>query len=1017
MENLNIPKPQRLKILGDDEIDALFGLPRFTERQRVKFFSVSIRERTVLEELGTIQSKICFLLQLGYFKDRQMFFTFEPEDVHEDIEYILATYFPKYHPSSFNVSRNTRARQQRLILELCSYNPCDLGMLEDKARKAARICGKPIFVFREIIQAMTDQRTVFPAYSSLQNIVGKALNHEQDRMKDLIRKHLVPSDVQALDQLIHPDSGSYEITQLKREPKDFSASEIKREVERGKQILQLYRRSKIILPVLGLSNESIKYFSSLVTYYSVFRLRRFDPGVVHVYLLCFIHHRYQRHHDNLLASLIHSVRKFSDRAKESARQRVYEHRVEKNGHLRKAGQILRLFIDDEISGTDSFDQVRAKAFSILDRDDIEAVASHITTQASFDETAFQWDCLESMAAQFKRHLRPIVRALDFNGAPAQSQLIRSLQFLQEAVSKGRSLASFPESKIPAGVIGSSLKRYLYDPSPDPESRNQLNPNRYEFLVYRLLRDRLEAGDLFCRDSVRFRSFEDDLVDAEQWKTNRDRLIESAGLPLLKQPIHEHLASLEEELESLLERVNKRVESGDNKHFKIKKRGSQTRWSLPYPGGSEESRASLFDTVSQVDISRVLDFANRQCQWMEPLEHVLHRYVKREADTRVITACILAWGTNMGLGTMGQISDIGYHALMAGSDNFIRLETLREANDRITNATSKMPLFRSYDINDSIHSSSDGQKFETGINTINARHSPKYFGLKKGVVSYTLVANHIPLNARIIGANEHESHYVFDILFNNSSQVQPDLHSTDTHGTNEVNFALLHLFGYQFAPRYRDVFEKVSTSLYGFKHPNRYQGLIKPVRKINKKTIIESWDSAQRILVSLALKTTTQNIIVGKLNAYPRRNKTRQALWEYDNIIKSLYLLRYIDSSPLRRNVQKALNRGESYHQLRRAVSYANFGKLRFKTEYEQQVWGECSRLITNCIIYYNTTILSRLLDHAQDDGNKEWAGRIVRASPVAWQHINFFGRYEFGKPDQPIDMVETVQQLARTLKK
>ncbi|MBZ9607974.1 transposase [Clostridium estertheticum] len=29
----------------------------------------------------------------------------------------------------------------------------------------------------------------------------------------------------------------------------------------------------------------------------------------------------------------------------------------------------------------------------------------------------------------------------------------------------------------------------------------------------------------------------------------------------------------------------------------------------------------------------------------------------------------------------------------------------------------------------MHSSSDGQKFETNINTINSRHSPKYFGLK------------------------------------------------------------------------------------------------------------------------------------------------------------------------------------------------------------------------------------------------------------------------------------------------
>ena len=387
---------------------------------------------------------------------------------------------------------------------------------------------------------------------------------------------------------------------------------------------------------------------------------------------------------------------------------------------------------------------------------------------------------------------------------------------------------------------------------------------------------------------------------------------------------------------------------------------------------------------------------------------------RPADDLVITACLVAWGTNMGLGRMGEISDISYHTLATTSDNFIRLETLKEANDRVSNAIAELPIFRHYDIGETVHSSSDGQKFETRIHTINARHSPKYFGLKKGIVSYTLVANHIPVNARIIGANEHESHYVFDLLFNNTTDIQPEVHSTDTHGTNEVNFAILHLFGYQFAPRYRDIQDKVRTALYGFQHPSQYgRSFLKPIRKINTDLIIAEWENIQRIMVSLALKTTTQNIIVGKLSAYARKNKTRRALWEYDNIIRSLYLLDYIDSPPLRRNVQRALNRGENYHQLRRAVSYANFGKLRFKTEQEQQIWNECSRLITNCIIYYNATILSSLLEHKEKSGDSSGAALLKQISPVAWQHINFYGRYEFAKGPEPINMDAIVQELSR----
>jgi TnpA family transposase len=424
--------------------------------------------------------------------------------------------------------------------------------------------------------------------------------------------------------------------------------------------------------------------------------------------------------------------------------------------------------------------------------------------------------------------------------------------------------------------------------------------------------------------------------------------------------------------------------------------------------------SFFDAMKQVDIDSILHFANRHCRFMATFDHVLGRYVKQEADDRAITACLIAWGTNVGLGKMGEISDIGYHTLSTVSDNFIRLETLREANDRVSNAIAELPIFRHYDIGETLHSSSDGQKFETRIHTINARHSPKYFGLKKGVVSYTLVANHIPINAQIIGANEHESHYVFDILFNNTTDILPEVHSTDTHGTNEINFAILHMFGYQFAPRYRDIHDKVNKSLYGFKHPSQYEdGMLKPIRKINTALIIEDWENVQRIMVSLALKTTTQSIIVGKLSAYARKNKTRRALWEYDNIIKSLYLLDYIDSPPLRRNVQRALNRGENYHQLRRAVSYANFGKLRFKTEHEQQLWGECSRLITNCIIYYNTMLLSNLLDYKERTGDIQGAELLKQISPIAWQHINFYGRYEFRKVPEAINMNEIIQKLAQ----
>lgn len=759
---------------------------------------------------------------------------------------------------------------------------------------------------------------------------------------------------------------------------------------------------------MGISNESVKYYASLVGYYSVYKLKRLNEWVVYVYLLCFIYHRYQRVNDNLINTLIYNVRRYIDEAKDAAKERVYECQVEVNQNMKKAGQVLKIFIDDSIATNTPFRDIQATAFAILERQKLEAIADQITAKAKFDETSFQWEHIDKLAGQLKRHLRPILIMVDFAAPLINDPLIKAINFLKIAFLKGRPLGQYPSTTVPTKFIPDYMKRYIYG-----HEQKTLLVDRYEFLVYRFLRNGLEAGDIFCRDSVRFRSFEDDLIDDQQWQ-QKEKLTADIGLNSLNLPIREHLVELEQQLEERIADVNRRIASGENEHLQVKKRGSHSRWILQYLRDTEPVNHPFFDALKQIEVGNILHFVNQHCRFIDAFEHLLGRYAKQVRDDRILVACLIAWGTNMGLGRMGEISDIDYSLLAATSDNFIRLETLKEANDRVSNAITKLSIFRHYDIDGVLHSISDGQKYETRINTINARHSPKYFGLKKGVVSYTLVANHIPVNAQIIGANEHESHYVFDILFNNTTDIQPDIHSTDTHGTNEVNFSILHLFGYQFAPRYQDIYDKVSNSLYGFKHPSQYvEGLIKPVRKINTDLIAEEWENIQRIILSLALKTTTQSIIIGKLSAYARKNKTKRALWEYDNIIKSLYLLDYIDSLPLRRNVQRALNRGESYHKLRKAVSHANFGKLRFKTEQDQQLWGECGRLLANCIIYYNACILSNLLIYKESIGDGQGADMLKQVSPVAWQHVNLYGRYEFNKHPEFINIDAIIQELAQ----
>jgi Domain of unknown function (DUF4158) len=242
------------------------------------------------------------------------FFTFDFDDVLEDTEYILQQHFSSAKiddPSPVN--KRTRLRQQRLILELYNYRNCGTEQrqaLEAKARQAAMVSAKPIYVFRELMHYMAEQRIVAPGYTYMQDLVGQALTYEQQRLTTILSQYLDQSAVDHLNRLLQDSPGLYEITQLKREPKDFSPSEIKREIHRGEQIRELHYLAQKLLPQLKISNESIKYYASLVGYYSVFRLKQLNEEVAHIYLLCFVYHRYQRLHDNLLGSLIYHVRQY-----------------------------------------------------------------------------------------------------------------------------------------------------------------------------------------------------------------------------------------------------------------------------------------------------------------------------------------------------------------------------------------------------------------------------------------------------------------------------------------------------------------------------------------------------------------------------------------------------------------------------------------------------------------------------------------------------------------------------------
>ena len=122
------------------------------------------------------------------------------------------------------------------------------------------------------------------------------------------------------------------------------------------------------------------------------------------------------------------------------------------------------------------------------------------------------------------------------------------------------------------------------------------------------------------------------------------------------------------------------------------------------------------------------------------------------------------------------------------------------------------------------------------------------------------------------------------------------------------------------------------------------------------------------------------------------------------VLMTNHILNYIGDLTFRQAIQGSLGRGEAYHQLRRHIEKVNGRHFRGTNETQISVWNEAARLLANCVLYYNASMLTRWMEQCDRRGEVKKSQYIKQLSPVAWTHVNFQGRYEFLSTDEEINM-------------
>jgi TnpA family transposase len=294
--------------------------------------------------------------------------------------------------------------------------------------------------------------------------------------------------------------------------------------------------------------------------------------------------------------------------------------------------------------------------------------------------------------------------------------------------------------------------------------------------------------------------------------------------------------------------------------------------------------------------------------------------------------------------------------------------------------------------DGTTSSSDGQRFKAGGHAERTGQvNPKY-GNEPGVLFYTHVSDqYAPFHTKVINTGIRDATHVLDGLLYHESDLRIEEHYTDTAGFTDHVFALMHLLGFRFAPRIRDLAEK---KLYVPDDRINYKAISSLVGgKINRRQIRTNWNEILRLATSISQGNVTASLILRKIGSYPRQNGLAVALKELGKIERTLFILDWLQDVELRRRVTAGLNKGEAKNALARAVFFNRLGEMRDRSFEHQRYRASGVNLVVAAIVLWNTVYLERAIHAIREHGGKIDERLFQNLSPLGWEHFNLTGDY------------------------
>lgn len=330
------------------------------------------------------------------------------------------------------------------------------------------------------------------------------------------------------------------------------------------------------------------------------------------------------------------------------------------------------------------------------------------------------------------------------------------------------------------------------------------------------------------------------------------------------------------------------------------------------------------------------------------------------------------------------------------------QTLLDANVAVINRYNRFMLPKLWGSGQ--RAAADGTKWDVYEQTLLSEYHIRYGGWG-GIGYYHVSDTYIALFRHFIACGVWEAVYILDGLLENRSEIRPDTLHADTQGQSETVFGLAYLLAIQLMPRIRnwkDLTLYAPTQRFVTEQVEHLRDLFSDTAAWS--LIRTHLPDMLRVAVSLSQGKIRSSTILRKLGTESRKNRLYVAFRELGRVVRTIFLLRFINDEELRRTITASTNTVEAWNQFVQWVAFGGEGVIRQNNREEQRQIIRSNHLVANLVVFHNVAAMTRGLQDLIDEGYPVTPEIIAGFSPYKTGHINRFGSYNphFDQVPEPV---------------